>query len=500
MPIGNFKAALLAAAGAGGGDTFWAGYYYVYQGSVEGSRYTAGDIDSDGNIVVLANNWYNNGPTGVTIDGGDTPAVTADTGGYYSGLTNMYQNATVKVRADGKIAAAYSSYGKLYYHLHTSVSDWSMVAGFTPYYYTGGVGTDNPASHAYGNCLTTGSNEDYTGYSSYYSGGAQYQIEAAEQRSTGTSGAVTARWDGSRTGNDEQFYTISLNTSSGKIWLCCKEQNGSSVFPMQFLGFDKDTASPGSGGTTNAALSASGIGYKDMHYNADSGYDTGGYLAASIAQPNTSYGLMVAKATSADAPASLAWSRKIQFGSPAYTYQEDIRECSNPVVDSAGNIYAAYFNKIKSPDLMCYIVCSWENDGTFRWARTLSMEGSSGYEWTGPSAVDLMVTANDNLVFVGVGGMTSSGNNHPAVLIARLPSDGSLTSASAIQPRGDTTCNIFWSDNLTGTRAPVEAAGGLVSATATGDYIESSTSSATTNVSATVAANTRNFGQAEVTG
>ena len=81
MPIGNFKAALLAAAGAGGGDTFWAGYYYVYQGSVEGSRYTAGDIDSDGNIVVLANNWYNNGPTGVTIDGGDTPAVTADTGG-----------------------------------------------------------------------------------------------------------------------------------------------------------------------------------------------------------------------------------------------------------------------------------------------------------------------------------------------------------------------------------------------------------------------------------
>jgi hypothetical protein len=413
----------------------------------------------------------------------------------------MYQNATVKVRADGKIAAAYSGYSKLYYHLHTSVSDWSMVSGFDPYTYTNDLGwTDNPTSSGYGNCLTTGSNEDYTSWSSKYNFSQSYQIEAAEQRSSGTSGAVTQRWDGSRTGNEEDVYTISLNTSSGKIWLCCKEENGSQIFPMQLFGFDKDTASPGSGGTTNAALSASGIGYKDMHYNADSGYDSGGYLAATISWPNTLSGLMVAKATSADAPASLAWSRKIQFGTPAYTYQEDLRGCSTPVVDSAGNIYVAYWNKIKSPDLMCYIICSWENDGTFRWARTLSMEGSSGYEWGGPGAANLMVTANDNLVFVGEGGMTTSASNHGAVLIARLPSDGSLTSASAIQPRGDATCNIFWSDNLTGSRAAIETAGGLGSATATADYIEASSVDATTNLATTVVSNTRVFGQAEVTG
>ena len=72
MSIGSFKAALLGAAGSGG-ETFWAGFYYVYQSSQEGSRYTSGDIDSEGNIVVLVNNWYNNGPTGVTIAGGPTP-------------------------------------------------------------------------------------------------------------------------------------------------------------------------------------------------------------------------------------------------------------------------------------------------------------------------------------------------------------------------------------------------------------------------------------------
>ena len=498
MSIGSFKAALLGAAGSGG-ETFWAGFYYVYQSSQEGSRYTSGDIDSEGNIVVLVNNWYNNGPTGVTIDGGPTPAVLADTGGYYSGLNNMFQNATVRVRDDGKIAAAFASYGKCYYHLHTSVTDWSFVSGFDPYYYSGAIGTDNPPSASKGRCMDSHSNADYTGWTSYYAGGAQFRPEAAKQRDSGTSGNVPYRWSGSRTGNDEAAYTISFNSASSKLWLCCSEETGSSVFPIQFLGFDSTTASPGSGGTTRAALTASGVGYRDMHYNARSGYDTAGYLAATISQPNTKYGLMVAKATSADSPASLAWSRRVQIGSPAYTYSDAPGPCSDPVVDSAGNIYVAYFTKLLNPNQNCYVIHSWQNDGTYRWGRTLRMEGTSGYQWAGPSAADLMVTADDNLVFVGVGGMTSSSNNHPAVLVARLPSDGSLTSSTPVQPRGDTTCEIYWENDLTGNWAPSESAGLLTSTTDTNEAMNSGTAT-TTNVVETVGTNTRNFGQAEVTG
>ena len=423
----------------------------------------------------------------------------ADSGGYFSSFSNWNGNGTVKVRADGKIALGWAAYsgGHMYYSLHTSSSDWSIASGFTPYSITNSQ--TGSASLFYSRAMDSWDNEDFVGANDHNNFYGWKRPQLFKARSSGTSGNVTLKWDGTRTGNDEYYYDISLNSNSDMLWTTYHEENGSNIHPIQFLGFDKDTSDPGDAGTTKKTLTASGYGFHNSRYTARSGYDTAGYLVSAISWPNTAYGITVAKATSADDPETLAWVRKIQFGSTAYTYSDSPRNCAQPVLVSAGNVYVAYRVKLLSPNKQCYIIASWENDGTFRWARTLMSEGSSNYQYTGDQQVVLTITDNDSLVFTGITGITTSSTDHPAVLIARLPTDGSLTSSSPIQPRGDSTANIYWMNDLTGDWAPTEAAGDLVAGSDTGEYFSASTGS-TTNLGTSTASNTRSFVQAEVTG
>lgn len=497
MALGSFKASLLGAAGAAGSDTYWAGLFYVDRSSSNKTQNAFGTIDSEGNIAFGAADTSND-PTFVTISGGDTPSVLADSGGYYPLYDSVQPNATMVVRDDGKVAVSWVASGEMRYSLHTSTSDWSIASGFTPYItsssYTASGGSINNRLK----CLTSKGNEDFCGWYGTHTFG-YIEPNAGKFRSTGTSGNITEKWEGSRVGNDE--YITSVTVSSGdNVWLAGLELTGSSINKIQFLGWDKDTSNPSSGGTTRKTLDASGYGWNSARYNAQSGYDNAGYLAAGHSWPNTAYGPTVARATSADDPETLDWVRKIQIGSPAYTYSDGMRTISDPVLDSAGNIYLAWWNRLLNPSKYCYIIASWENDGTFRWARTLAMYGTSGYAYSyPPSPCDLMVTSNDSLVFIGTGGITTSGTDHAATLIARLPSDGSLTSSSAIQPRGDSTAEIYWMNDLTGNWAPVEAAGNLVAGTDTGELMNGGTGT-TTNMTTTVTSNTRTFAQAEVTG
>ncbi len=499
MPLGSFKASILGASAATG-ETYWAGLWYQERAS--GDYITlkpSHDLDASGNIVCVACDNSNN-PTGFTIDGGDTPSVTADSGGYFDSFPNWNGNGTVKVRADGKLALGWASYagGYVYYSLHTSSSDWSVASGFTPYYVNNPTYTGS-ASMYYSRAMDSWNNEDFLGAHNLHNSLQITKPHVYKARSSGTSGNVTLEWEGNRAGNDEKYYDISLNSNSDMLWTTWHEETGSSILPIQFLGFDKDTSDPGDAGTTKKTLGASGYGFHNSRYTARSGYDTAGYLVSAISWPNTAYGITVAKATSADDPESLAWVRKIQFGSPAYTYSDSPRNCAQPVLDSAGNVYVAYRVKLLSPNKQCYIIASWENDGTFRWARTLMSEGSSNYQYTSEQQVVLSITDNDSLVFTGITGITTSGTDHPAVLIARLPTDGSLTSSSPIQPRGDSTANIYWMNDLTGNWAPTEAAGNLVAGSDTGEYF-SATTGTTTNLGTSTTSNTRSFVQAEVTG
>ncbi len=497
MPLGSFKASILGASAATG-ETYWAGLWYQERSS--GDYITlkpSHDLDASGNIVVVACDNSNN-PTGFTIDGGSTPSVIADSGGYFASFPNWNGNGTVKVRADGKLALGWVAYagGHMYYSLHTSSSDWSIASGFTPYYTTNSY--TGSAALFYSRAMDSWDNEDFVGCHGYNNFG-YYEPDIFKARSSGTSGNVTLKWEGNRAGNDESYYDISLNSNSDMLWTTYHEANGSAIHPIQFLGFDKDTSSPGDAGTTKKTLEASGYGFHNSRYTARSGYDTAGYLVSAFQWPNSAYGITVAKATSADDPETLAWVRKIQFGTPAYTYSDSPRHCAQPVLDSAGNVYVAYRVKLLSPTKQCYIIASWENDGTFRWARTLMSEGSSNYQYTGEQPVVLTITDNDSLVFTGITGITTSGTDHPAVLIARLPTDGSLTSSSPIQPRGDSTANIYWMNDLTGNWAPIEAAGNLVAGSDTGEFFNAAIGS-TTNLGTSTTSNTRSFVQAEVTG
>jgi hypothetical protein len=493
MPLGTFKASILGAS-ASTDDTYWAGLFYTDR---SGNYITAdafGALDSEGNIAIGARDNSNN-PTFTTISGGSTPSVLADSGGYYSSYSNLGQNGYMVVRDDGKVAVGWVTSGTYYYTLHTSTSDWGIVSGFTPYTTTGSY-TSSTLTELKG--LASKGNEDFCGW---YGRNASYlyRPNAGKLRSTGTSGNLTYKWEGSRTGNDETVCSISVS-GGDEVWLAGLENTGSSINKIQFLGWDKDTANPSSGGTTQETLDASGYGFRSVAYNAASGYDSAGYLVAGISWPNTASGPTIARSTSADAPETLDWVRKLQIGTPAYTYSDGMRFISQPVLDSEGNIYVAWWNQLKSPSKYCYIIASWENDGTFRWARTLAMYGTSGYAYTYPSSpCTLAVTPNDSLVFIGTGGVTTSSTDHPATLVARLPSDGSLTSASAIQPRGDATAEIYWMNDLTGNWAPIEAAGNLVAGTDTGEEMNGSTGT-TSNLTTTTAANTRTFSQAEVTG
>ena len=494
MPLGTFKASILGAS-ASTGDTYWAGLYYTQRSSSDFANNTFGAVDSEGDIVFGVSDNSNN-PTFATISGGSTPSVLADSGGYYS-FSNLNNNGSMVVRDDGKVAVGWANSGTFYYSLHTSKSDWGLLSGFTPYT-SAGPYANYSTTNLYTKTLISKGNEDYAAWISYIAAFGYYYPISAELRSSGTTGNTTERWEGSRTGNDEAVTGLTISHGDN-IWLSCLEQTGSSINKIQFIGWDKDTSGPGSSGTSNETLDASGYGWNSARYNGNSGYDNAGYLVAGHQWPNTAYGPTVARATSADAPETLDWVRKFQVGTPAYTYSDGMRDISDPVLDSAGNIYIAYWQKLLSPTKYCYVIASWENDGTFRWARTLGMYGSSSYAYTSQQPCTLAITPNDSLLFFGTGGITTSSTDHPAALIARLPTDGSLTSASAIQPRGDTTAEIYWMNDLTGNWAPTEAAGNLVAGTDTGEYMNGGTGT-TVNQGTSTSTNTRTFAQAEVTG
>tara|TARA_R100000808_G_scaffold22090_1_gene47930 strand:- start:6476 stop:7963 length:1488 start_codon:yes stop_codon:yes gene_type:complete len=495
MALGSFKASLLGAS-ASTGETYWAGLYYTQRSGSDFANKTFGAVDSEGDIVFGVSDNSNN-PTFATISGGSSPSILADSGGYYTGMTQVDTNGSMVVRDDGKIAAAWAYNGTYRYTLHTSKSDWSIASGFTPYTTAGPYGNYS-GGNLYTKTLVSKSNEDFGAWISYLAFNGTYYVLAAQLRDSGTSGNTTEKWDSSLTGNHEVVTGLTIS-SGDNVWVSCLEETGSSINKIQYLGWDKDTTSPGDAGTDKETLEASGYGFKQARYNAASGYDNAGYTAAGISWPNTAYGITVARSTSADAPETLDWVRKIQFGSPAYTYSDGIRDISDPVLDSAGNIYVAYWQRLLNPQKYCYVIVSWENDGTFRWARTLAMYGSSSYAYTSQQPCTLAITPNDSLLFFGTGGITTSSTDHPAALIARLPTDGSLTSSSAIQPRGDGTAEIYWMNDLTGDWAPSEAAGNLVAGTDTGEYMNSGTGT-TSNMGTTTSTNTRTFAQAEVTG
>ncbi len=501
MPLGNFKAALLGAA-AGGGETYWAGLYYLNRDSTDYGHATFGNVDSEGDIVFGVSDHGNN-PTFASISGGSTPSILADSGAALTSMTQLKCNGSMVARDDGKIAVGWADNGTYRYTLHTSKSDWSSVSGFTPYTTAGPYGNYS-GRNLYTKTLVSKSNEDFGAWISYLAFNGTYYVLAAQFRDSGTSGDTTERWDSSLTGNHEMVTGLTIS-SGDNVWVSAIEETGSSINKIQYIGWDKDTTSPGDAGTDKETLEASSYGFQQARYNAASGYDNAGYTAAGIGFPNTAYGITVARSTSADAPETLDWVRKIQIGSPAYTYSDGIRDISDPVLDSEGNIYVAYWQKLLNPPdgsglpKYCYVIVSWENDGTYRWARTLAMYGSSSYAYTSQQPCTLAITPNDSLLFFGTGGITTSSTDHPAALIARLPTDGSLTSSSAIQPRGDGTAEIYWMNDLTGNWAPSEAAGNLVAGADTGEYMNSGTGTAS-NMGTTTAANTRTFAQAEVTG
>ena len=90
--------------------------------------------------------------------------------------------------------------------------------------------------------------------------------------------------------------------------------------------------------------------------------------------------------------------------------------CNDLAVDSLGNAYLVGYSQSVSPTAV--LIVKYDSSGTLQWQRTLS----AGVNEAGN---DITVDSLDNICFVG--NTSSGGGGAQDVLIAKLPSDGSLT-------------------------------------------------------------------------
>jgi len=109
---------------------------------------------------------------------------------------------------------------------------------------------------------------------------------------------------------------------------------------------------------------------------------------------------------------TLQWQRKYSTGSDTFIGYD----CA---IDSSNNIYMVGYTAAGTPSNDNLAIVKVNNSGTLQWARCL---GSNGSEATRHSIV---IDSNDNIVVCGVTDGAGAGSNE--ALIARLPSDGSLT-------------------------------------------------------------------------
>lgn len=470
MPFGVFKAALLGS-GAGGAASYIG--LLTQTATNRTFRHHDHDVDSSGNVYALGTD-NSKQPYVIKLDYDASGLSVGASSGAWSGSGNTMTapRGTVVVRDDNKIAVGWNQGNKTfyYYRLGTNLAfdsgnlnDHSVEFG-------------NFGGHGYagkGKCLATKSNVEYGCWVDYF--GAYGWI-----------GSNSVIWDDSNTYVDawvqnasnpgEIANMVMVDDDSTQYYVCCTDA-GQSKATVVALNVD------GTGGAENFPITGSSHQYWSATYNVDPpNSGSAGYFAATMRAPNSSLGIVIGKATSADTPNSFAWSRKyVSTGS----YVDIGAGISNIVTDSSGNVYVAWKQRILSgtPGYPT-IVASWQSDGTHRWSRILYSLGSSSYETTTTSDTPgLSITPDDNLIVTTEAGFTQTGGtNREGYLVACVLNDGSLesTSAHAITGSGITTCNAYWSAVPSGWNF-AESAGGLTTGSESDTWVSTSSTPASLN-------------------
>ena len=451
MPFGVFKAALLGSGA--GGEAFYIGLL-MQTDSDKTLFHQDHAADSDGNLYVLGSN-NSSEPMVIKLDyDASGPSVGASAGDFNHNMS--HPQGAIAVRDDGKVVVGWNNGSNTYRYFRLNTSLQLDSGNIPDNYWSAGYSS----AHSWagkGKCITSASNVEYVCFPDYYNYYAWAQGNAAVWNSSNT--YINTFQQSQSTG--ELPNMVSVDDDSTQFYVCCTDVGQSKA---TVVGLNCD----GSSGWENFPITGSSHQYWSATYNANpANSGSAGYFAATMRAPTSDYGIVIGKATSADTPNSLAWSRKYVTSS---SYTDTAQGISNIVTDSSGNVYIAWKQRVLAnfgpAGTVGYpiFVASWESDGTHRWSRTLYSVGSSSFFDTDTTNTPgLSITPDDNLVITTQASWTQTGgSNREGTLIARVPNDGSLQSDSAVSITDSdiADCNAYWSEVPSGLNFS-ESAGGL---------------------------------------